>query len=150
VSAIKHASFPFSIAMFTKVKIVPEPLTFIKNKVLDLRSLGQIGNQLTFNQTKDKISLMQSHLPLYVCFLVLYSYLTTYAYHFFQTEAGCHILINAILLHVVSNLSGADINVGIIPKFQIESTHSKHAATCYGNIVDFLIVKGPLNYIRKY
>ena len=145
---MKHV--PFSSAMFTKAKIVPGPLTFISNKVLDLRSLGHIGNQLTFNQTKDKISLIQSHLPLSVSSLVSHSYLTPYVYYSIQTEAGCHILINAILLHVVSNLSGADINVGVIPKFQIESTHFKHAATCYGNIVDFLIVKGPSNYIRKY
>lgn len=65
---MKHV--PFSSAMFTKAKIVPGPLTFISNKVLDLRSLGHIGNQLTFNQTKDKISLIQSHLPLSVSSLV--------------------------------------------------------------------------------
>ena len=81
--------------------------------------------------------------------LLSFTFLSYYLCLPFLSDRGCHILINAILLHVVSNMSGADINVGIIPKFQIESTHSKHAATCYGNIVDFLIVKGPLNYIRK-
>ena len=59
-------------------------------------------------------------------------------------------MIHTILLHVVSNLSCADINVGIVPKFQMELTHFKHAVTCYGDIVDFLIVKGPSNYISKY
>ena len=66
-----------------------------------------------------------------------------HTYHHFQMEAGCRILVNTILLHVVSNISGNGVDVSIVPKFRMEVTRFEYAATSYGGTVDFLIVKGP-------
>jgi hypothetical protein len=59
-------------------------------------------------------------------------------------------LVNAILLHVVSNISGVEVDVSIVPEFRMESTRFEYAATSYGGVVDFLIVKGPPASISKY
>ena len=81
-------------------------------------------------------------------------YLSLYAYcstpHQLQTEAGRRVLVNAILLHIVSNISDAEVDVGIIPEFQMESTRFEYAATSYGDVVNFMIVKGPPASISKY
>ena len=42
-----------------------------------------------------------------------------------QTEAGCRILMSAILLHVVSNLSGEDIDVSGIQNLGIPDARHK-------------------------
>jgi len=52
-------------------------------------------------------------------------------------------LVNAVLLHVVSNISGVEFDVSIVPEFRMEATRFEYAATSYGGVVDFLIVKGP-------
>lgn len=59
-------------------------------------------------------------------------------------------MVNAVLLHVVSNISGVEADVGIVPKFRMEPTRFEYAATSYGGVVDFLIVKGPPASIGKY
>lgn len=59
-------------------------------------------------------------------------------------------MVNAILLHVVSNISGFDFDVSIVPEFRMESTRFEYAATSYGGVVDFLIVKGPPDSISNY
>ena len=72
-------------------------------------------------------------------------------HHQLQTEAGRRVLVNAILLHIVSNISDAEVDVGIIPEFRMESTTQfEYAATSYGDVVNFLIVKGPPASISKY
>jgi len=65
-------------------------------------------------------------------------------------EAGCRTLVNVILLHIVSNISGVEIDVSIVPEFWMESMRFEYAATSYGGFVDFLIVKGPPASISKY
>jgi hypothetical protein len=52
-------------------------------------------------------------------------------------------LVNAILVHVVSNISGVEVDVGIVPEFRMDSTRFDYTATSYGGVVDFMIVKGP-------
>ena len=59
-------------------------------------------------------------------------------------------MIDAILLHIVSNLSSGEVKIGIIPKFQIKSTQFECVATTHESVVDFLIVKGPFDDIGKY
>ena len=58
-------------------------------------------------------------------------------HHHFQTEAGCRILVNAILLHVVSNLSSNGVDVCIVPEFRMEVTRFEYDATSYGGTVAF-------------
>ena len=59
-------------------------------------------------------------------------------------------MVSAVLLHVVSNISGVETDVSIVPEFRMESTRSEYGATSYGGVVDFLIVKGPPASISKY
>jgi len=64
-------------------------------------------------------------------------------YYYFQTEAGCRILVNAILLHIVSNLSGEGVDVNIIPEFRMPATKFEYANMSFGGVVDYLIIKCP-------
>lgn len=65
-------------------------------------------------------------------------------------KAGCCTLVNAIIMHVVSNISDPNIEVGVIPKFHMEPKRFEYAATSYGGVVDFLIVKGPPDNISQF
>lgn len=149
---MKHVPFSSTTFLtFTKAKIRAGPLTVISNNVPELKSLGLkegVGsNRLTFNQTRDLISLILAHVSFSVSMHILISpFMPTIAVR----QAGCRILVNAILLHVVSNLSGAEVNIGIVPEFTMESTRFEYASTSYGGIVDFLIFKGSLDPISKY
>ncbi|KAF8802040.1 hypothetical protein BYT27DRAFT_7197515 [Phlegmacium glaucopus] len=122
---------PSSVAMslaFAKANIKPGPLTIISDKVPGLKALGLKGgvgsNRLTVDQTKSFISLIRAHVSS-------------------STEAGCRILVSAVLLHVVSNISGPEVDVSIVPEFQIEPKKVGYTATSYEGIVNFLLVKGP-------
>jgi len=50
---------------------------------------------------------------------------------------------------VVSNISGVEVDVSIVPEFRMEPTRFEYAATSYGGVVDYLIVKGPPASISK-
>ena len=150
---MKHVPFSSATPLtFSKAKIKAGPLTFISNKIPVLQSLCRQesvdSNRLTVDQTKNIISLIRAHVSFSVstdiCILVFMP-----SIHF-QTEAGCRILVNAILLHVVSNISGTEVDVSIIPEFRMAATRFEYAATSYGGVVDFLIVKGPPASIGQY
>ena len=120
----------------------------ISNKIPELESLGckEGVGPLTVNKTRDLISFIKAHVSFSVS---LHCYLILYAYHCFQTEAGCHLLINAIVLQVISNLSDAGVDVSIVPDFQKKSTQFEATPTSYAGFVDFLIVKGPPSHTSK-
>jgi hypothetical protein len=144
---MKHVPFSSATSLtFAKARIKAGPLTIISNKIPELKSLGLkegVGsNQLTVNQTRDLISLIRAHVSFSVSIHIRVS-LLCHAYHYFQTEAGCRILVNIILLHVVSNISNVEVDVGIVPEFRMDSTRFEYAPTSYGGIIDSLIVKGP-------
>jgi hypothetical protein len=128
LAQVHHVPFSGTSLTFAKAKIKAGPLTFISNKIPEIQSLCRKesvdGSQLTVDQTKNLISLIRAHVS-------------------FSTEAGCRILVNAILLHVVSNISSTEVDVSIIPEFRMAATRFEYAATSYGGVVDFLIVKGP-------
>ena len=50
---------------------------------------------------------------------------------------------------MVSNISGVEVDVSIVPEFRMAPTRFEYAATSYGGVVDFLIVKGPPASISK-
>ena len=50
---------------------------------------------------------------------------------------------------MVSNISGVEVDVSIVPEFRMEPTRFEYAATSYGGVVDYLIVKGPPASISK-
>jgi hypothetical protein len=43
----------------------------------------------------------------------------------FQTEAGCRVVIDALLLHTALNLTNTEYGVAIIPEFRIDEPESK-------------------------
>jgi hypothetical protein len=59
-----------------------------------------------------------------------------------QTEAGCRVLINAILVHIASNLDTAVQGVAIAPEFRIPSTVLESGGSSYAGAVDYLMVLG--------
>jgi hypothetical protein len=67
-----------------------------------------------------------------------------------QTEAGCRILVNMVLLHVTSNMSDSQTAVGIVPEFRINATKLEQTTTSYGGVIDYLIVNGPPSTISEY
>lgn len=67
-----------------------------------------------------------------------------------QTEAGCRILVNMVLLHVTSNMSDSKTAVGIVPEFRINATKLEQTTTSYGGVIDYLIVNGLPSTISKY
>ena len=61
-----------------------------------------------------------------------------------QTEAGCRILINVLLIHAASNLSTSAIGAAIAPEFRIPETPLESGGSAYGRAVDYLMVLGEL------
>jgi len=57
-----------------------------------------------------------------------------------QTEAGCRMMINAMLLHVASNLDSAENGVAIAPEFRIDDTRLEPTGYTYGGVVDYMII----------
>lgn len=70
------------------------------------------------------------------------------SYSHFQTEAGCCILINIILLRLALTMQTDKSEVNIIPEFPIPKMVFKTALGSYSfsGVVDFLLVKVPLKY----
>lgn len=129
LQAVNHVPFSsVDATTFIKAKIKPGPLTLRLDKLDELEALGrQEGtdpNRLSYAITKQFIELIRAHVS-------------------YATEAGCRILVNAILLHIVSNLSGRDIDVGIIPEFRMPATKFEEANLSFGGVVDYLIIKCP-------
>jgi hypothetical protein len=127
-------------------------LVSISNKMSERESLGRVLkgpglDGLTVNQTKNYISLIRTHISVSVS--ILYIHIVPHTYHYVQTEAGGCILTSTILPHVVSNLSRNGVDVGIIPDFRMETSGFEYTATCFGDMVDFQIVRGPPDSISQ-
>ena len=59
-----------------------------------------------------------------------------------QSEAGCRILINALLIHVASNLETDISGVVIAPEFRVEDTVLGCTENSFGGVVDYMVVFG--------
>jgi hypothetical protein len=57
-----------------------------------------------------------------------------------QSEAGCHILINALLIHVASNLETDTSGVVIAPEFHVEDLLLGSTENLFGGMVDYMLV----------
>jgi len=64
---------------------------------------------------------------------------------FDQTEAGCRVLINLLLLRVASTMSDENTDVNIIPEYPIAKTVLAENRS-FGGVVDFLMAKLPARY----
>lgn len=59
-----------------------------------------------------------------------------------QSEAGCRILINALLIHVASNLETETSGVVIAPEFRINDTLLGCTEHSFGGVVDYMLIYG--------
>ena len=57
-----------------------------------------------------------------------------------QTEAGCRMVIDALLLHTALNLGSPEHGVAIIPEFRIDDTRLEPTLYTYGGVVDYMII----------
>src|ERR1700683_3165367 len=111
---MKHVPFSSANSLtFAKAKIKVGPLTVISNKIPELKSLGLkegVGsNRLTVNQTRDLISLIRAHVSFSVSIHILTSlFMPTITFRRRQD--------------VVSNISGVEFDVSIVPEFRMEAT----------------------------
>ena len=59
-----------------------------------------------------------------------------------QSEAGCHILINTLLIHVASNLETETSGVVIAPEFRVGPTLLGCTENSFGGVVDYMLIYG--------
>ena len=59
-----------------------------------------------------------------------------------QSEAGCRILINALLIHVASTLETNASGVVIAPEFRVEDMLLGTTENSFGGVVDYMLVYG--------
>ena len=119
----------------------------VSNKIPELESLGlkegSGRHRLTVNQTKDLLSLIRAHVSFSVSIYILHrsSYLPI-------LEDGGRLSYigqrDPITRGIEYKWCGS-----IVPEFQMEPTRFEYAATSYGGVVDYLIVKGPPTTISE-
>jgi len=59
-----------------------------------------------------------------------------------ESEAGCRILINTLLIHVASNLETETSGVVIAPEFRINDTLLGCTEHSFGGVVDYMLIYG--------
>ena len=130
------------------VGITSGPLLLPPDKIWDVEILGVTsrvpGCGLSMESLGELIGLVRSHVSLVVSELscVQLPVLET----FNQTEDGCCILINVILLRVVSAMSTNEMDVNIVPNFPVTvDSFRRYNLTD----VDLLLTKLPSRYTRE-
>jgi hypothetical protein len=149
---MKHVPFSSTTALtFLKAKIKAGPLTML-NKTADITRLGLAGNNHYTDCRPDKRPHLFDSGPCVVSVSIVHLLCSLHLpiYHYLQSEAGCRVLVNIILLHVVSKIGGTEVDVGIVPEFRMDATRFEYAATSYGGVVDYLTVRGPPAAISLY
>ncbi|KAF8959305.1 hypothetical protein BDZ97DRAFT_1761499 [Flammula alnicola] len=59
-----------------------------------------------------------------------------------ESEAGCRILINVLLIHVASNLETHASGVVIAPEFRVEDMLLGSTENAFGGVVDYMLIYG--------
>ena len=59
-----------------------------------------------------------------------------------QSEAGCRILINTLLIHVASNLETDTSGAVIAPEFRVDDTLLGSTEISFGGVVDYMLIYG--------
>ncbi|KAJ6632179.1 hypothetical protein B0H10DRAFT_2206580 [Mycena sp. CBHHK59/15] len=57
-----------------------------------------------------------------------------------ETEAGCRMVINVMLLHAALNLDSAENGVAIAPEFRIDDTRLEPTGYTYGGVINYMII----------
>ncbi|KAF8175104.1 hypothetical protein BJ912DRAFT_1024534 [Pholiota molesta] len=101
-SELKYVPFSdATVLTLTHAHINVEALEWNSNGRSQAQHLGgkTTPDALSLDETKKQIRYIRKHIA-------------------FETEAGCRILINAIMLHAVTNLDTSTVGVAITPKFR--------------------------------
>ena len=143
----KHVSFSEVDAItLLQVGIKTGPLFLVPETRLLAEGLGSTevdGKSFTMEVLKQMISLVRCHVSVVVSECV--QSLSFYSKPLSQTEAGCRVLINLILLRVASTMSTNHMDVNIIPEFPIMKTVFPGNRS-FDGVVDFLLTKLPEKY----
>ena len=147
----KHVSFSKVDALtLLHVGIKTGPLFLIPDQRQAAEEKGSTevdGKALTMDVLKQLIALVRRHVSVVVSHISPSGHFPLSTL-FSQSEAGCRVLINLILLRVASSMSIHQIDVNIIPEFPISKTVF-HGNLSFGGVVDFLLTKLPEKYTRK-
>ncbi len=112
----------------------------------ELGSTEVAGKALTMEVLKQLIELVRCHVSVVVS--KMHNLCPSTQWRLSQTEAGCRVLINLILLRVASIMSIDYMDVNIIPEFPIAKTVFPGNRS-FGGVVDFLLTKLPEKYSRR-
>ena len=106
----------------------------------DATELGNnVSGAITMEETKKSLRNIHNIVSMQVSYadtLIYRLFLTLYL----QTEAGCRMVIDALLLHTALNLGSSDYGVAIIPEFRVDDTRLEPTQYTYGGVVDYMII----------
>ncbi|CAA7257414.1 unnamed protein product [Cyclocybe aegerita] len=125
-SELKHVPFSdATVLTLTQANIKVEVLEWNSDGRSQAQHLGgkTAPNALSLDETTKQIGYIRKHIA-------------------FETEAGCRILINAVMLHAVTNLDTSATGVAIAPEFRIPYTALDSGGSSYAGAVDYLMALG--------
>ena len=114
----------------------------------ELGSTEVAGKALTMEVLKKLIELVRCHVSVIVSKMYNLCPSTVIQWRLSkQTEAGCRVLINLILLRIASIMSVDQMDVNIVPEFPIAKTvfPGNHS---FDGVINFLLAKLPERYSR--
>jgi hypothetical protein len=139
---IKHISFSaVNILTFAKMGI-QQPMEWRCDGETEAEKYGSatLPGALTVEDTKEK-DLMFSNICRLMCVLTPFLFVGKLLI-VPQSEAGCHILINTLLIHVTSNLETDTSGVVIAPEFRVDDTLLASTEISFGGVVDYMLIYG--------
>ena len=137
----KHLSFSdFTINALANAQVKVRLLKWKATGEEDATELGnKVSGAITMEETKKSLRNINNIVSMQVSYadtLIYWLFLTLYL----QTEAGCRMVIDALLLHTALNLGSSDYGVAIIPEFRVDDTRLEPTQYTYGGVVDYMII----------
>ncbi|KAG5650581.1 hypothetical protein H0H81_011754 [Sphagnurus paluster] len=122
----KHTPFSdVSLVTLAKMGVKIQPMEWRSNGETEAKAYGRttLSGAISVEETKKKISDVFKLVSL-------------------ESEAGCRILIDTLLIHVVSNLETEKFGAVIAPEFRIESRVLERTENSFGGVVDYMLAYG--------
>jgi hypothetical protein len=142
---LKHVPFSdATVLTLTHAHINVEALEWNSDGRSQAQHLGgkTTPDALSLDKTKKQIRYIRKHIAFEVS-QILRSSECSCVDSALQTEAGCRILINTIMLHAVTNLDTSIVGVTIAPEFRrIPYTALDSGGSSFAGAVDYLMALG--------
>ncbi|CAA7269834.1 unnamed protein product [Cyclocybe aegerita] len=122
----KHTPFSdVSLLTLGKMGVTIQPMEWRSDGVTQAKAYGTatLPGALTIEDTRKNIHDVLKYVSL-------------------ESEAGCRILINTLLIHVASNLETDSSGVVIAPEFRVDDTLLGCTENSFGGVVDYMLVYG--------